>query len=146
VFDKDDRELKRFDGDGGVLTHAANFIEAVRTRKAERLNTPIAEGHVSSSVCHLGNISYRLGESRSTAVCRQALGEHGPALEGFEALAESVGKLGVDFTETPFTVGAALEVDENTGKILAVVGGESRLDEARKLAQGSYRPCYSLRT
>lgn len=43
--------------------HFANFIEAVRTRKREILHAEIEEGHLSSALCHLGNISYRLGRT-----------------------------------------------------------------------------------
>jgi predicted dehydrogenase len=39
----------------------ANFIACVRSRKSEQLCADIMEGHVSSALCHLGNMSYRLG-------------------------------------------------------------------------------------
>jgi len=38
-----------------------NFIEAMRSRRKEDLNAPFEEGHYSAAICHLGNISYRLG-------------------------------------------------------------------------------------
>ena len=38
-----------------------NFINCVRSRKKEELNAPFLEGHYSAAICHLGNISYRLG-------------------------------------------------------------------------------------
>ncbi|HEX6544781.1 MAG TPA: gfo/Idh/MocA family oxidoreductase, partial [Bryobacteraceae bacterium] len=41
----------------------ANFIAALRTRKASDLNAPITEGAVSTMLLHLANISYRLGRS-----------------------------------------------------------------------------------
>src|SRR5207248_2743216 len=43
--------------------HFANFIAAVRSRRREDLNADILEGHYSSALCHLANISYRLGEN-----------------------------------------------------------------------------------
>ncbi len=42
--------------------HFGNFIAAMRTRKQEDLNADILQGHYSSALCHLANISYRLGE------------------------------------------------------------------------------------
>jgi len=39
-----------------------NFINCVRSRKKEELNAPFLEGHYSAAICHLGNISYRLGK------------------------------------------------------------------------------------
>jgi predicted dehydrogenase len=44
-------------------THFENFIECMRTRKTEDLKAPIEDGHFSTALCHLGNISYRLGRS-----------------------------------------------------------------------------------
>ena len=41
--------------------HAANFLEAVRSRKHADLTCDIREGHLSSALCHLANISYRTG-------------------------------------------------------------------------------------
>jgi len=41
----------------------ANFIQCVRTRKKEDLLSPIEEGHVSCTLIHLANASYRLGRT-----------------------------------------------------------------------------------
>ena len=48
--------------DGGQ-SHFENFIECVRSRKSENLRAPLEEGHFSTTLCHLGNISYRVGRS-----------------------------------------------------------------------------------
>ncbi len=38
-----------------------NFVECVRSRKREDLDCDVAEGHLSASIGHLGNIAYRTG-------------------------------------------------------------------------------------
>lgn len=43
-----------------VLNHFTNFIDAVRSRRWQDLNADILEGHLSTSLCHLGNIACRL--------------------------------------------------------------------------------------
>lgn len=43
------------------ILHRQNFIQAVRSRNLSDLTADISEGHLSSSLCHLANISYRLG-------------------------------------------------------------------------------------
>lgn len=48
----------RKDGD-----HYANFISVVRSRKREALNAEIEEGHLSTVLAHLANISYRVGRT-----------------------------------------------------------------------------------
>ncbi len=43
--------------------HFVNFIDCVRSRKAEDLHAPILEGHLSATLVHLANASYRLGRT-----------------------------------------------------------------------------------
>ena len=43
-----------------VVNHFTNFIICVRNRKWQDLNADILEGHLSTSLCHLGNIACRL--------------------------------------------------------------------------------------
>jgi predicted dehydrogenase len=46
---------------GGSRYHFANFIEVLRSRKKEDLHAPIEEAHISCTLVHLANASYRLG-------------------------------------------------------------------------------------
>ena len=41
--------------------HYQNFIDAIRANDAKKLNCDIMEGHLSSSLPHMANISYRVG-------------------------------------------------------------------------------------
>jgi predicted dehydrogenase len=43
--------------------HFVNFIECMRSRKAENLHAPILEGYLSTTLVHLANASYRLGRT-----------------------------------------------------------------------------------
>ncbi|MAR18019.1 MAG: oxidoreductase [Rhodobacteraceae bacterium] len=47
----------------GALTeaHVNNFLESIRG-VAKQQHSPIADGHLSTLLCHLGNIAYRVGE------------------------------------------------------------------------------------
>lgn len=49
-------------GHGGER-HFANFIDCVRSRKKEDLGAPVEEGHISCTMVHLANVSYRLGRT-----------------------------------------------------------------------------------
>jgi hypothetical protein len=44
----------------GDSDHFETFLTAVRSGKREDLGADIEEGHLSSALCHLGNIAYRL--------------------------------------------------------------------------------------
>ena len=48
---------------GGESPHFANFVEAVKARDPKLLHAEILEGHLSSSLCHLGNVAYRVGRA-----------------------------------------------------------------------------------
>lgn len=46
-------------GEGALdVLHAGNLVDVIRGR-ASALASPIAEGHISTALCHLGNIAYR---------------------------------------------------------------------------------------
>jgi len=47
----------------GKGDHFANFIDAVVNRKKQELNAPIEEGHKSTLLVNLANVSYRLGRT-----------------------------------------------------------------------------------
>ncbi|PYY06683.1 MAG: gfo/Idh/MocA family oxidoreductase [Acidobacteria bacterium] len=47
-------------GDGD---HFANFVDCVRSRRAENIHSPIEEAHISCTLLHLANVSYRLGRT-----------------------------------------------------------------------------------
>jgi hypothetical protein len=61
------REKKPFaeskDAERDRASHWANFLDAVRAEKDEPLHCDILQGHLSTSLCHLANISYRVGRS-----------------------------------------------------------------------------------
>ena len=45
------------------LDHFRNFLRAMRSRKHTDLTADIAEGHLSTALCHLANIAYRTGRT-----------------------------------------------------------------------------------
>ena len=57
------KEMEPGPGGHGAGDHYANFIDCVHSRKKEDLHAPIEEGHISATLIHLANISYRLGRT-----------------------------------------------------------------------------------
>lgn len=87
-----------------------NFIHCVRNRKREELNAEIEEGHYSSALCHLGNISYRLGspqrfEKPKDFSSNQVVGD------SVMTLLENTKAIGVEPEKTTLWVGPKLEFD-----------------------------------
>ena len=54
-------EKRRIGGGADFEGNVRNFLDAVQEDDPSVLNAPISEGVVSASLCHLGNISTRLG-------------------------------------------------------------------------------------
>jgi predicted dehydrogenase len=101
-------------GPGGD-NHFANFIAAVQSRKVSDLNADIEEGHYSSALCHLANISYRLGEHAPFVPQSKALGDDKQAYDAFERLNENLhvkNKLKLD--ELSYQIGRKLTVNPET--------------------------------
>jgi len=62
VLDPAGMPVKTISGEGNHFEkHVANFLAAVRAHDPQRLAAEIGEGVQSTALCHLGNISYRLG-------------------------------------------------------------------------------------
>jgi hypothetical protein len=108
VFDKDDKEIKRFKGS---KSHFANFLDAVRSRKHIDLKADILEGHLSSALCHTANISYRLGKPHSVEEIRDAVKSNADMAEMLGRMEQHLAANKVDLQKTPATLGAVLNMD-----------------------------------
>jgi predicted dehydrogenase len=97
AFDLDGNKVREFTGGGD---HFAGFIKAVKSRSTSDLAAPILEGHLSSALCHLGNVSYKLGQKVRFADAekawsadeksREALGRMREHLAGNEVAVETL--------------------------------------------------------
>ena len=145
VYDKQGRRVKQFVGDGG-RDHAANFIEAVRQCKPEILNAPIQQGHISSAVCHLGNLSFRLGADANKEDILAKIGERQLARETFARLEKHLRANEVDMAKNPMKLGPWLTLDQDSDTITHCDGraDSDTLKRARQLARGSYRKPFTL--
>jgi predicted dehydrogenase len=114
AFDKDGNKIKDFKGGGN---HFGNFVTAVRSRKSTDLNADILEGHLSSALCHTGNISYRLGTKVSWADAAKQLDSvktTDNAKETFERTMAHLQANKVDLAAEQVQFGATLVCDPKT--------------------------------
>jgi len=110
VYDKAGKELAKFSG-GNDQLHFDNFVKAVRDRKAEALNADILQGHLSSALCHLGNISYRLGAETTFDKDIAGFADCAEAQSAVKRLKEHLTKNGVDLAKAVGRVGPKLALD-----------------------------------
>ncbi|HUG93785.1 MAG TPA: Gfo/Idh/MocA family oxidoreductase [Planctomycetaceae bacterium] len=110
AFDPDGNMIKTFTG-GDDNLHYDNFVTAVRSRNVTDLNADILEGHLSSALCHLGNISYRLGEDLPASEAAARLPEADENRETFERVGQHLAANGVALESTKLRVGRQLQFD-----------------------------------
>ena len=115
VFDKEGREVKKFEGSED---HFKNFINACRSRRVDDLNADILEGHLSSALCHTANISYRLGQKEKPEAILEKIKGDTFATESFGRMKEHLGKNEVDITKDLLTLGPVLKMDGKTERFI----------------------------
>jgi len=130
AFDTNGQEVKRFSGGGD---HFRNFIDAMRSRKVEDLKGDIVEGHLSSALCHLGNISYRLGQEVPFNPQTKAFGDDKEAYETFGRFEEHLKANGINLEEAKYRLGPTLKVDAAKERFVDNV-------KANELLTREYRP------
>ena len=130
--------LPRVEGAGrrgpGGGNHFANFIAAVRSRRQQDLNAHILEGHYSAALCHLGNISYRLGQQAPLGGSNRPFGDDRDAAEALTRMQEHLRSVGVRFEGTTYRVGRRLTLDAASERFQ----GEGS-DAANRLLTRQYR-------
>lgn len=108
AYDKSGQEIKKW---SGAHDHYENWIKAVRSRKFSELNADVLEGHLSSALCHTGNVSILCGQTSSPEHLRDTLQSDKEALSTYERMAEHLAANGVDLQRDRLTLGAVLRMD-----------------------------------
>ncbi len=111
VHDNDGKKLQEFKG---AEDHFANFIKAVRSRKESDIVGKIQDGHLSSALCHMGNISHVLGRTAPPGEIREQIKGNKEASASFERFQEHLAANGVDLAKTPATIGPWLKMNPST--------------------------------
>ncbi len=114
VYSPDGKVVAKLEGPND--DHFANFVKAVRSRDTDDLNAEIVEGHLSTAVVHVGNVSQRLGREASPREIAAQL-ERLPAadknLETFEGIKEHLADNGVDIAKQGLKLGPWLKIDSD---------------------------------
>lgn len=129
AYDKAGNPLKKFEGGGD---HYANFIKAVRSRKTSDLNADILEGHLSSALCHTGNVSYRLGCEATPREIYEKIEADDEAVESLGRFEEHLFVNGVDLIKTKAKLGPVLKMNPRTERF-------TNNNEANALLTRNYR-------
>ncbi len=112
-----------------------SFIRAVRSRKPEDVNANAETAHYSAALCHLANISYRLGASAPFDKAAGSIGDNKLVVETFNNLRDNLKAIGENLQETTYQLGRTLQFDPKAEKFV----GEGA-NEANPLLTRNYRP------
>jgi len=115
AYDKEGTKVAEFKGGGD---HFENFVKAVRARDHKLLNADILEGHLSSALCHLGNISYRLGKPMSFEHAEKAFGEDAEAHDSVKRMLEHLKDNNLALGTTKYRHGPKLAIDPASEKFI----------------------------
>jgi len=113
IYDKAGKEIEKF-SDGNDQYHFDNFVKAVRSRNVKDLNCDIAEGHLSAALCHLANISYRLGAESTFDKDISSFSDCKDAADALERMKAHLKANGVDLSKSVGRVGPKLGMDIKT--------------------------------
>lgn len=132
------REIKGTTGpDGGRQLHRENFVKAVRSRRSEDLNCGVRAGHLSSALCHLGNISHHLGEPIALNALPEQTRDQPLLSDAVIRMNEHLAANGVDIRSANVQLGKTLTIDP---KSEGFPGDQA----ANRLLRREYRAPYVL--
>jgi predicted dehydrogenase len=114
AFDTNGKVIRQF---AGPDRHMQNFIDVVRNRRTSDLYGPIEEAHPSSALCHLGNISHRLGGAMPDGEIRERIKGSPQLSEVHGRMVEHLRANNVDLGQTPLTLGAPIAIDPVTEQL-----------------------------
>jgi hypothetical protein len=129
-------KLEISDSEGHVAPGGAfgSFIAAVRSRNPADLNCDAEVAHYSAALCHLPNISYRLGQQGTYDKARGAIGSNTEVVAVLERIRDNCKAVGVPLDKTVYTVGPTLTFDPKTERFTGDLA-----DEANKHISRDYR-------
>ncbi|QDT74959.1 Gfo/Idh/MocA family protein [Lacipirellula limnantheis] len=116
AFDNDGNKVKEWDEGAG---HHDNWLKAIAAHDPKLLNAEVQEGHLSSALCHSGNVSYRLGAKTPTGEIAERLAANELLANSFERMLGHLRANGVDVDgDAVLTMGEWLNLDPATEKFV----------------------------
>lgn len=142
AFSPEGRLLRSFSGRGD---HFGNFVRAVRGRRLLDLNADIEQGHLSSALCHLANISIRLATPLAADEARAEIASFSSNEDWNKTFQWTLKHLAENGISEPCTPNGDLLI--NVGRSLVIdalhegIVGDA---EASALLSADYRPPYTF--
>lgn len=139
VIDKNGKTIREIKGslggDSGRQLHRENFIQAVRSRNASELNCDVRTGHLSTALCHLGNISHKTGETVELRSLGEKVQDYPLMVDATKRMESHLAANGVDLASGQVQLGKTLQIDPKSETFV-------NSDAANGLLKREYRAPY----
>jgi len=116
VFDRQGRKMKDIPDarlpEFPDAAHLANFMSAVRSRRADELNAEALQGHLSAVCFHMANISHRLGKRSPREAILETIRGNSELSDAFARCGEYLQANGIDLGTTRAVVGPWVTLDD----------------------------------
>jgi predicted dehydrogenase len=114
-FDRQDKKIRDIENDPSSgrldVAHLANFVAAMRSRRAGDLACEAAEGHYSAATAHMANISHRLGKQMTPEAIAERTKPHPEFSDAFARMREHLRENGVKLDGAPMVLGPWVTFD-----------------------------------
>lgn len=134
TYDNDGKKIKQFAGDGG-WGHMTNFLNTMRSRRVSDLKADVLEGHITASMIHSADISYRLAHREPVEQVKKTVEGNDLLAESFDRLLQHLQANEIDLAKNPVAVGPMLNFDIESEKFV----GENSYS-ANMFLSRNYRP------
>jgi predicted dehydrogenase len=139
LLDNQGRKIKEIRADrkakNVVSVHLANFVDAVLSRKTGDLHAEALQGHVSTALCHMANVSHRLGRQADPEAILAAVHANSDLGDAFQRCREHLRANGVDLAATPAVLGPWVNWDAAHERFTGPLA-----EQAEALSRREYRP------
>jgi predicted dehydrogenase len=134
AYNNDGEVIQRFNAGGD---HYGNFIQAVRSGRRQDLNGEVQEGHLSSALCHLANISHRLGSPARFNARIEAFTDNEAATETYHRMRDHLRDNRVAVDTATYTLGPRLQMNPETERF-------TNNEQANAMLTREYRRGYEV--
>ena len=143
AYDDRGQRIRSFEdrrkGKTSTSPHQQNFLAAMRSRKTSDLNAEILDGHLSAALCHMANISHRLGAETQPGAIAEVTKGNSQWADAFERFQQHTEQNGIDLKKVPAVLGPWVTIDSNTERFVGEFAGP-----ANQLCRREYREPFAV--
>jgi len=129
AYDNQGNQIKTFAPTNTDLR--TNFLDVIRSRKAEDLGSPVLQGHLSAALVHMSNISYRLGQETPNDEIRQTIKSQKTLADAFARFEQHLAAHEIDLSKTPVTMGPMLTMNPGEERFEGLLGAYANMYVSR---------------